>query len=87
MRDLAGMIESLAQSTAKGFASVDKRFEQVDKRFEKVENEIKEVKELVQVTRHEMLDIGDRFISRMEFDSLLIRFNKIEQKVMSKSGK
>jgi len=73
-------IDDLAISTAKGFAGVDKRFDEMDKRVDKLEENIK-------ATRRDVLDIGDRFVPRHEFDSLLFRFSNFEKKVMTKLGK
>ncbi len=82
MEDLAGMV-------ARGFAGVDTKFEKVlekvdgqfakiDKEFEKVENNFKKI-------RGDILDIGDKFVPRHEFDTLLIRVSRLEQKVTEKA--
>jgi len=74
MEDLAGMV-------ARGFAGVDakmeKGFEKVDKEFEKVENNFVKI-------RADILDIGDKFVPRHEFDTLLIRVGRLEQRVNEK---
>ncbi len=41
--DLGGMIESLAVSTAKGFARVDGRFEEVDRRFDQIDRKFSKI--------------------------------------------
>ncbi|HUC88828.1 MAG TPA: hypothetical protein VMR49_02225 [Candidatus Paceibacterota bacterium] len=81
-------IDNLAIMVAKGFESVDKRFDGVDKRFESVDKDIadikidlNEVKENLKATRRDVLDLGDRFVPRHEFDNLLIRFGRIERKL------
>ncbi len=73
-------IDDLAIMVAKGFDRLETKITIVERR-------VCDVEDLVKVTRHDILDVGDKFISRMEFDSLLVRFNKIEHKVMSKNGK
>lgn len=79
---------------AKGFDGVDGRFDTVgsrldviDGRLDSVEEKIKEVHEDVKSARRDLLDIGDRFVPRYEFDNLLIRFSRLEQKVIGKSRK
>jgi len=85
-------IDDLAVMVAKGFKGVDEKFERVDerfvgidKRFDRLEKEVKEVKENLKATRQDVLNIGDRFVPRNEFDSLLIRFGRLEQKVLKKT--
>ena len=65
---------------AKGFEGVDQRFEKVEKRLIDLDENIKSI-------RRDVLDIGDRFVSRYEFDSLLIRFDRLKQKLKGKSIK
>lgn len=77
-------IDDLAVMVANGFGRVEKRFEGVDERFERIESDIKELREEVKATRRDVLDIGDRFVPRYEFDNLLVRFSRLEQKVMGK---
>ncbi len=77
-------IDNLAVMTAKGFESVDKRFEAVDKRFESVENRLENV-ELGQKKIHqEVLNIHDTFVKRSEFDNVVQRLTRIEQKLKTK---
>ncbi len=82
-------VNDLAIMVAKGFESVNQRFDQIDTRFakidlrfEKIENKMDVLDENLKATRREILDIGDRFVPRFEFDNLLIRFNKLEQKLL-----
>lgn len=88
-------MDDLAIMVAKGFSGVDKHFDQVNKRFEYLENDLKsfktetkenftKVEENFKKVRNDILDIGDRFVPRHEFDSLLVRFNHLDQKVRAK---
>jgi len=86
-------IDDLAIMVAKGFGGIDKKFGGIDKKFESVSkdidglrNDITEVKESVKFARRDILNIGDRFVPRFEFDNLLTRVGKIEQKIKSKVG-
>ena len=82
-------IDDLAAMVAKGFNGVDekfndvnKRFDGVNKRFDGVDKEISELSQSVKVARRDILYLGDRFVPRYEFDSLLVRFRKLEERVM-----
>jgi len=91
-------LDDLALMVAKGFAGMDKRFELIDERFEQIDtrfdkinehfeqikNETHELSEIGRATRRDVLEIGDRFVPRMELDNLLGRFNKLEEKVRTK---
>ena len=70
-------IDDLAVIVAKGFSAVDKRLDNVDKRLEELDDNIKS-------TRQEVLKVGDRFVPRYEFDNLLTRVIRIEQKLQGK---
>lgn len=93
--DLAGTIDNLAIMVAKGFDSVENKFAEVNKKFDEVnkkidkeigevKKDIAEVKDNLVATRRDVLEIGDRFVPRYEFHDLLIRFDKLEQKVNTK---
>ena len=69
----AGMDTKFAEVDAK----MEKGFEKVDKEFEKVENNFVKI-------RADILDIGDKFVPRHEFDALLIRVGRLEQRVNEK---
>ncbi|HEY4714940.1 MAG TPA: hypothetical protein VIH31_00325 [Candidatus Paceibacterota bacterium] len=84
-------IDGLAIMVAKGFDGVnkrldghDKKFEGIDKRFEGIDKRFDKVEEEIKLARRDILDVGDRFVARYEFDGLLIRFNRLEQKVKEK---
>ena len=90
--------DDLAIMVANGFSSVDKRFDAVDVRFNKVEDRLtkveseltgvrKRVDELndnIKSTRQEISKVGDRFVARHEFDTLLTRVIRIEQRLQGK---
>ncbi|MES2088251.1 MAG: hypothetical protein V4467_04660 [Patescibacteria group bacterium] len=84
LEDLAGMV-------ARGFSDVDRRFEKQENNIEafKVETRenFKQVEENFKKVRNDILDIGDKFVRRNEFDTLLVRVGRLEQKVSGKSGK
>ena len=84
MDDLAGMV-------ARGFAGVDKKFEKVEEKFaqmdEKFTKEFEKVEDNFKKIRNDILDIGDKFVPRHEFDTLLIRVSRLEQRVTEKSRK
>ena len=91
-------INSLATMVAKGFDGVNKeigevkdrlgnvesRLGNVEDRLGGVEKEVAEVKENLSATRRDVLETGDRFVPRYEFHDLLVRFDKLEQRVKAK---
>ncbi len=88
LHSMTNLIENLAASTARGFEKMsekmDERFTRVDDRLNRHDKDFAELKENVKSTRQAVLDVGDRFVPRYEFDNLLIRFNKLDQKVRGK---
>ena len=82
----------LAVMVANGFNSIGEQIDGVERELKKeigevrteLKKEIGEVRENVKLTRRDVLDIGDRFVPRYEFDNLLVRFNKLEQRVKEK---
>ena len=79
MEDLAGMV-------ARGFAGMDTKFAKVNSQFEKIEKEFEKVEDNFKKIRTDILDIGDKFVPRHEFDTLLIRVSRLEQRVKEKVG-
>ncbi len=75
MSDLATTIDHLTISVAKGFDTMDTKFTK----------KIDEINENIKATRQDVLKIGDRFVPRYEFDSLLVRVVRIEQKIQRKN--
>ena len=81
------MVASGFSRTDEQFAKIDARFEKVDEKFAKIDKRFEEVEENFRKVRNDILNIGDRFVPRHEFDSFLIRFHRLEQKVEGKIGK
>ena len=79
--------DDLAIMVARGFSSMDEQFRKVDDRFSKIDKRFEEVEENFRKVRNDILNIGDRFVPRHEFDSFLIRFHRLDQKVEGKLGK
>lgn len=77
-------IDKRLDGVDKRLDAVDKRLDNLDKRLNGVEQKLDNLDENIQTTRRDVLDIGDRFVPRFEFDNLLIRFNKLEEKIRSK---
>lgn len=84
-------INDLAVMVAKGFDGVHKemgevknRLKNVEGRLGGVESRLGNVEENIKATRQDVLNVGDRFVPRYEFDDLRIRFNRLEQKVKGK---
>ncbi len=73
-------VDSLAIMVAQGFERIDERFNKVEKRLDDVE-------EISKATRRDVLNLGERFVSRYEFDTLSVRVNKLESKTKNKTGK
>ncbi len=81
-------IDNLAIMVAKGFsrtdeqfAKIETRFERVDGQFAKIDTQFEKVEENFKKVRNDILNMGDRFVPRHEFDSFLMRFHRLEQKV------
>lgn len=86
--DLAGMVargfDSVHKEIGEFRNEVDKRFDDVDKRFNKVEKDIAEVNENLATTRMDVLGVGDKFVSKNDFNQHLVRFSLLEQRVKAK---
>lgn len=87
--EVASSVEDLAVMTQKGFSGLEERmnerFEQVDRRFEDAQNRLENL-ELGQKKIHqEILNIHDSFVKRSEFDNLVQRLSRVEQKLKLKS--
>lgn len=70
-------IDDLAIMTQNNFERMDKRFEKIDTRLTNLEEGQKKI-------NRDILDIGDKFVPRSEFDNLVIRFNRLDEKVRTK---
>lgn len=77
-------IDNLAIMVAKGFDRMEDRFVNVEKEISDVKKDIADIKEDVKGVRRDILEVGDRFVPRYEFDGLLVRFNRLEQRVKTK---
>jgi len=77
-------IDDLAIMVAKGFSRTDEQFAKMDEKFEK---KFQDVEENFKKVRNDILNMGDRFVPRHEFDSFLMRFHRLEQKVDGKTAK
>ncbi len=84
MEDLAGMVARGFAGVDTKFAKVDKEFEKIDGQFAKIDKEFEKVEDNFKKIRNDILDIGDKFVPRHEFDTLLIRVGRLEQKVNEK---
>jgi len=85
--DLAIMVAHGFERIENRFTGVDEKFDQIDSRFDKLEKRLEDVEEITKATRRDVLNLGERFISRYEFDTLSIRVNKLESKTKNKTGK
>ena len=55
--------------------------------FTKFKKSLIGVEEWIKKVRSDILNMGDRFVPRHEFDSFLMRFHRLEQKVDDKIAK
>lgn len=78
-------LENLAVMVAKGFERQDEKFAHIDERFTQINEQFKNVDENFKKVRRDILEIGDRFVSRHEFEKFVSRFNALEAKVKGKS--
>lgn len=80
-------IEDLAAMTAKGFSSIEQKMLTKNEfnsfKEESIQN-FKRVDESLIKVRRDILELGDRFVSKSEFDTFMIRFNALEAKVKGK---
>jgi len=82
--DLAVMVANGFDRVESSLEKVEDRLGNVESRLGEVEKDIIEVKENLAGTRRDVLEIGDRFVQRYEFHDLLVRFDRLEQKVAGK---
>lgn len=83
--------EDLAMMVSRGFLGMDERFEKMENRFDsfkkETEENFKDVEENFKKIRNDILNIGDRFVPRHEFDTLTVRVGRLEQRVSEKTGR
>lgn len=64
--------------------NVEERLGNVEEKLGKVEEKLGKVEDNLNTTRMDVLGIGDKFVSRHDFNQHLIRFDLLEQKVKTK---
>jgi len=74
-------LDNLAIITANGFARVDTEFSNVKADISGLDERLVIVEEVVKNTRQDVLNIGDKFVSRTEFDNHIIQFSRLDKKV------
>ncbi|GEM_PF-5619401 len=91
--------DDLAIMVARGFDDVKKEFKtelnsfkgETEENFKKVRNDLTsfkvETEDNFKKVRNDILNVGDRFVPRHEFDSFLVRYHRLEQKVDGKITK
>ena len=88
---ITNTVDTLAISVARGFASVDQKFVDVKKGLSGEISElgvrVEKIEETVKNTNHNILNIGDKFVGRYEFENLVVRFGHLEKKVDEKMKK
>ena len=77
-------IDDLALMVAKGFNEVHEMFSKVDKKFDKVDERFDGVESNLVKIRGDISSLGDKYVSRFEFEKLLVRFIHLEQKLLRK---
>ena len=77
-------LEDLAAMVARGFERVDARFENMATK-EEMTRGFAEVEKSINKVRLDILDVGDRFVTKHQFDQLVTRFTVLEAKVKHKS--
>ena len=87
-------LDKLATMVASGFMHLEEKMvtkeefnkfkKDVDRQFNDVDKKFKDVEGNLQSIRRDILQVGDRFISRQEFENLVTRFNNLENKVKAK---
>jgi len=86
MDDLNNNIEELAMSVAKGFRHIDdtlgKDVSELKTDVSELKTKVEQIDQVLKATRQDVLNIGDRFVPRFEFDNLLIRVSRIEKKLV-----
>ncbi len=78
------VVEKRLEVVEKRLEVVEKRLEVVEKRLGSVEERLGSVEENLKSTRRDLLNLGDRFVPRYEFDDFKIRFNRLEKKIKEK---
>ena len=78
-------IDDLAIMVAKGFEDVKGELKGdingVKNDLKSVKSDINEVKENLRITRNDILNLGEKFVSYHTFDQLASRVNTLEKKI------
>ena len=81
-------IDDLAIMVAKGFddvkSEIKSEINEVKKEINEVKKDVNDVKENLRITRNDVLNIGDKFVSYHTFDQLASRVNTLEKKAKIK---
>ena len=77
-----GQVESSVDNLA---IMTQGQFERIDQRFEKVENRLENIESGQKKIHQEVLNVHDTFVKRSEFDNVVQRLVRVEQKLKTKS--
>ncbi len=80
-------VDDLALMVGKGFSEVHEKFDKIDEKFKQIDDRFDVVDASLVKIRGDISSLGDRYISRFEFDKLLMRFLKLEERLHPKSHK
>ncbi len=84
-------LEKLAEMVANGFSHMEEKMDDMVTKEEfntfkkKVATRFDSVDESLEKIRADMLKLGDRFVSRFEFETLVSRFNALESERKTKA--
>ncbi len=76
-------IEDLAGMVARGFERVEEKIEDCATK-EEMSRGFVEVEKTLNKVRLDILEVGDRFVSKHQFEELVSRFNILEAKVKTR---
>ncbi len=74
-------IDDLAVMVAKGFSEVHDLFSKTDEKVSKIDERLASLEDGQVKIRGDISSLGDRYVSKFDFDRLLMRFLKLEEKV------
>ena len=78
--DLSNTIDNLAIMVSKGFDGVHKEMGEIKGRLGNVEDRLGNVEGNLVATRQDILNLGERFVMKYEFQDLASRVMSLEQK-------
>ncbi len=85
--ELAKSIDHLAIMVAKGFESVHQDISSLQTDVSFLKKEVSRLDDNIVSTRKDISNLGERFVSKYQFDDLAQRVTLLEQKPKSKQGK